>query len=80
MDQLLQCSLGWNVGPVQRAQWLCRGSELDLDCRGNRAKSVGHLSGWINLPDIGERSLADFGKIGEFGKIARRSWSDRLPV
>jgi hypothetical protein len=33
---------------------------------------VGHVSGWINIPDIGERTLADFGKIGDFGKIAGR--------
>jgi hypothetical protein len=33
---------------------------------------VGHVSGWINIPDIGERTLADFGKIGDFGKISGR--------
>jgi hypothetical protein len=30
---------------------------------------VGHVSGWINLPDVGERTLADFGQIADFGKV-----------
>ena len=44
-------------------------SRLDLDCRGSRAKTAGHLYCWINLPDVGVRTVADFGKIWDFGKI-----------
>jgi len=44
-------------------------SRLDLDCRGSRAKTAGHLYCWINLPDVGVTTVADFGRIGDFGKI-----------
>ena len=50
-------------------------SRLDLDCRGSRAKTAGHLYCWINLPDVGVRTVADFGKIGDFGKIEVTGYS-----
>jgi hypothetical protein len=34
---------------------------------------VGHVDCWINLPDIGERNVEDFGKLGDFGKVKRDS-------
>jgi hypothetical protein len=39
----------------------------------SRAKTMGHVCCWIVIPDIGERALADFGKIVDFGKMAGRS-------
>ena len=50
-------------------------SRLDLDCGGNREKIVGHLYWWINLPDVGERAVAEFGKIGDFGKVGVTNYS-----
>jgi hypothetical protein len=49
--------------------------QLELDCRGNREKIVGHLYCWINLPDVGGRAVAEFGKIGDFGKVEVTNYS-----
>jgi hypothetical protein len=36
---------------------------------------MGHLYCWINLPDVGARTVEDFGKVGGFGKIEMTNYS-----
>jgi hypothetical protein len=33
---------------------------------------VSHIPGWINIPDIGEGRLADFGELVDFRKLAEQ--------